>query len=86
MAAAPWTHDGLPRLLSVAVILDSTLQKKGIKNLEHDSMDSLLQLDVYLRPPRQPALDGYEMRPTAVRERSQIWPPHKAGQQSFALQ
>jgi hypothetical protein len=35
----PWTHDGLPRLLFVAVILDSTLQKKGIKNLEHDSMD-----------------------------------------------
>jgi len=23
------------------VILDSTLQKKGIKNLEHDSMDLL---------------------------------------------
>jgi hypothetical protein len=41
MAAAPWTHDGLPRLLFVAVILDSTLQKKGIKNLEHDSMDLL---------------------------------------------
>jgi hypothetical protein len=29
----------------VAVILDSTLQKKGIKNLEHDSMD-LLQTQI----------------------------------------
>jgi hypothetical protein len=41
VAAAPWTHDAFQRRLFVAMILDSTLQKKGIKNLEHDSMDLL---------------------------------------------
>jgi hypothetical protein len=41
VAVAPWTPDGLPRLLFVGVILDSTLQEKGIKNLKHDSMHFL---------------------------------------------